>query len=222
LPTKSRAPLLAGIGCAAGVLVGGAIAVSVLFSDSLFPQDEPATAESPLAPPSAPLEPPSEPQVAVPARPAARDPFADPLPDELRSLAARVQAGRDLTPHQLGTLSRYDAAHPSDVRARLLLAHAYMNARSLSYAMPLYQDLLADVSLRGDPRVLPDLLELAVANDPGLNEPAAALIVDVYGSEAMPGIDAAIARVTRRDRIGRDRRERLEAIRQRILGPGQP
>lgn len=219
---KSRAPLLAIIGCAAGVLVGGAIAITVLFSDVLFADEAEPTPTTRVeeSTSSVPTPAPPAPSPELPPRPAARDPFAEPVPDDLRSYLIRVRAGRELGTREYGVLSRWDPAHPGDVRGRLLLAHAYMNARSLSYALPLYQDLLRDQSLRGDERILEDLIELARANEARFNAPAADLIVTVYGSEALEALDDARDGITRRDRLGQEERARLEAIRNRIVTSG--
>src|SRR5690606_25350175 len=96
-------------------------------------------------------------------------------------------------------------------RANLLLAHSYTNERSLSWALPEYEEAMArDPSVRGDPDMLPDLLEMARSNT--LARRAADLIVQWYGAEALPAVEAELS-----GRLRRDEQRRLEALRERLL-----
>jgi serine/threonine-protein kinase len=183
---KSKFPLFAGLGCAAGLLVGGAVAIAIVISSG---GDDEGTATVVPAVTPTPAEDPVPAVAPVPTRPPAINPFAEELPPEIRRIGDAVIAGRRMSDSQYGALNRYARAHTDDVRGPLLIAHGHMNGRYLSGALPIYRDLLpARPEVRGDPRILPDLLELVRASGDEYHIPAANLIVDTYGSEAATAI----------------------------------
>lgn len=183
---KSKFPLFAALGCAAGLLVGGAVAVAIVISSG--GEDETAPVVVPTVTP-APPEAPAPTVAPAPSRPPAINPFDEELPAEIRSIGERLFNRRAMTDAQLRTLNQWSRAHADDVRGPLLIAHGHMNGRSLSYALPIYRDLLPrHPEVRGDPRILPDLLELVCARGDEYHIPAATLVVDTYGSEATDAI----------------------------------
>ncbi|HEY8431901.1 MAG TPA: serine/threonine-protein kinase, partial [Sandaracinaceae bacterium] len=218
---KSRWPLLAGLGCAAALLAGGAVALALAIgaggSSDARPAPSPPTSVAPAPAPEPPTPPSSS---AVPdersSEVAPRDLLAEPLPAELAPIAARiarVTPRRMMSRRDLGALSRWDRDHPGDPRAALLLARGFANQRSLTLALSHYERAYAmDRSVRGDPRMLPDLLEMVRANTPQLSEDASRLVVEAYGSEAREAVEAAIREETRPEE-----RARLERLRRRIL-----
>lgn len=207
---KRKAPLVIAAACVFVLVLS--VGAALTFWWVTRSDDEPAP-EVPAELSTVEPEPAEVVAVPAPARPSARDPFSEEkLPNELEAAAARIFAGRELQQSDYGTLSRYNRDHPDDVRGPLLLAHGHMNRRSLSLALPLYQEVLAgDPTVRGDPRILPALLELVRANSTAFNVPSATLIVDVYGVDALPSIDAQLA-----ERLRPDEQERLSALRTRI------
>ncbi|MCZ7599143.1 MAG: serine/threonine protein kinase [Gammaproteobacteria bacterium] len=201
---RSRAPIVIGLALALGAI--GAIAAGVVLF--LVP-DSPGAAELPEAPRAPePVAPASPPPPAAPTD-AARDPFEDPLPEPMASLHAHVARGRSLSRSQVRQVRSWARENGDDVRARLLLGHSYTNERALSYALPEYEAAMArDRTARGDPEMLPDLLEMAVSN--ALARRASDRIVEWYGADAVAGIDAAL-----RGRLRPEEERRLQALRAR-------
>ncbi|HJL16690.1 MAG TPA: hypothetical protein RMH99_13590 [Sandaracinaceae bacterium LLY-WYZ-13_1] len=208
---RKRLPLLGAIGCGLGILVGAVVAGVWLFSDD----DDAAQAatEEPVAPETAeedgsPEEPPA------PARPAARDPFAEALPAPLAAIHARAErlGGERISRSQLSEISQYQREHPDDPRPHLMLGHIYTDRRWLQFALPEYlQAYEMDPTVRGDPAMLPDLLEMVRSNQ---HERAAGdLVVRAYGEDALDAIDAAIE-----ERMRDEERDHLESLRDRIRG----
>src|SRR5690606_11312965 len=172
----------------------------------------PAPSPPPAVAPAVP-EAPAAPAPAAPSRAPAIDPFAEGVPDALAPMAARVNANRGLTRAQRVAINRYNREHEDDVRGHLLLAHGYVNERALSWAIDIYRELLPEQpEVRGDPRILPDLLEMVRANDRNLHVPAATLVVDTYGEEAA---DAVVEQL-QRDDLRPPERERLLALDARL------
>ncbi len=229
---KSRLPVLAGIGCAAGVLVGGAVLAAILIGG--VGEDDPP-------PPSHPA-PPASTTTPVPAPPpqgggspgisaggsrehAWRDPFAEPLPPELVDIAARVanvSGRRPLSSGDERALRAWDAAHPTDVRARMLLARAEANRRyQLTYerALEHYEQAYErDPTVRGDPEMRADVLEMARSDGGVLRRNTRAFAARAYGHELLDDVDRAIAEVGG----DRDALQRLEELRGAILATPDP
>jgi serine/threonine protein kinase len=141
--------------------------------------------------PNAPWQPmAADPSVLGP--PAARDPWAQPIPHELHPLFKTLRAGGPGGDRALLNLRTYSQQHPDDPRGYLLLGQLFFNRHWRSDAIGQFgRALQLDLSARGAPEVLPALLE-SVAHSKVAND-AARLIVRVYGSEALPAIDAALA-----------------------------
>jgi hypothetical protein len=206
--------MLAAIGCAAGVLVGGILALVLLFADDLFgshsrEDSTPAhVAPTPSPPTTAPMEEP---------RPPPRDPFVggEPLPPEIASIHERVLRGARLEEPRLRPVSRYASEHTQDPRPRLILAHARMNRNwmegdhgALSTYLSAY---VLDPSVRGDPRMLGDFLRAVREGDARTSHGASDFVTAEYGEEARPAIEAQL-----RGRLPANERAKLEELLQRI------
>ncbi len=207
---RSRAPIVIGLALALGAV--GAIAAGVVLFLVPDSPEAPELPEAPRAP--EPVAPASPPPPAAPTD-AARDPFEDPLPEPMASLHAHVARGRSLSRSQVRQVRSWARENGDDVRARLLLGHSYTNERALSYALPEYEAAMArDRTARGDPEMLPDLLEMAVSNT--LERRASDRIVEWYGADAVPAIDAAL-----RGRVRPEEERRLQALRARAAAAGR-
>src|SRR5204863_1020458 len=94
-----------------------------------------------------------------------------------------------------------------DPRPWLLIGHAYAQLDWLSDSVDRYQRAYrADPSCRGDPQMLEYLLKAAAHRTAGRN--AALAIRDIYGAEALPALEKAIARGAG-DRNGNERLDHL-------------
>jgi cytochrome c-type biogenesis protein CcmH/NrfG len=89
----------------------------------------------------------------------------------------------------------YTFAHqnPSDPRPWLLLGRAYAQLDWLSDSVERYvRAHHVDAAARGDPQMLADLLEAAA--HPAAAHAGARAIREIYGAEAIPALDRALAR----------------------------
>ncbi len=192
--------------------MGGAVGVAVTFSGSLFGPAQTPSSPTPSVSVADPAPAPPQPEVAPVPRPAARNPFAEPVPGELASIQAQIVSGHRPSRRALAVVSRYQRDHAADPRPGLMLAHTYVDRRWLSFALPEYQHAYQlDATVRGDPEMLTDLLEMVRANDASIHRPAADLVVEAYGPEASAAIADALA-----GRARPDERQRLEALQSRI------
>jgi hypothetical protein len=83
--------------------------------------------------------------------------------------------------------------NPGDPRPWLLIAHAYAQLGWRSDSVERYQRAYrADPTCRGDPQMLEDLLKAVTHRVAGRS--AARAIRDMYGAEALPALEQAIAR----------------------------
>jgi hypothetical protein len=187
------------------------VAVQVPASD---PPATPTTAGHPpaLAPPPPPTPPdttqaPAKPATAAAPGQPARDPWLEPVPEALKPIRDSLEHGTHLGEGALGPAYAFARQNPSDPRPWLLIAHAYAQLNWLSDAVERYQRAYrADPSARGDPQMLDDLLKAAAHRVAGRN--AARVIRDVYGAEALPALEKAIARGTG-DADGNERLDHL-------------
>lgn len=204
--SRSRAPLVIGV-IAIGLAVLGALGVGVAW---IATSESSASAPQAVHVPGVPAPDAPVPQTSAEPASRVRDPFDEPLPEPLASMHANVERGRSLSRPQVAVVRRWARDNGDDVRANLLLAHSYTNERSLSWALPEYEEAMeSDPSVRGYPHMLPDLLEMARSNN--LARRASDLVAEWYGAEALPAIDAALEARLRPDEV-----RRLEALRRRI------
>jgi len=137
----------------------------------------------------------------------ARDPWQEAVPEALEPIRARLERGARVTEGALGPAYAFARQNPGDPRPWLLIAHAYAQLEWLTDSVERYQRAYrADPTCRGDPQMLDDLLKAAVHRVAGRN--AARAIRDIYGAEALPALEKAIARGAG-DRDGNDSLDHL-------------
>jgi eukaryotic-like serine/threonine-protein kinase len=178
------------------------------------PATIPAATPTPPAPPGAPPAPlpaatqtQTKPASAVaPGRPA-RDPWQEAVPEALQPLREGLERGARLNAGALGPAYAFARQNPDDPRPWLLIAHAYAQLDWLSDSVERYQRAYrADPTCRGDPHMLEDLLKAVAHRVAG--RAAARAIRDIYGAEALPALEKAIARGAG-DRDGNDSLDHL-------------
>ena len=156
----------------------------------------PAPAASPPAPlpaTAAATKTQTTPANAGATRQPARDPWQQAVPEDLKPLRATLERGARLTEGALGPAYAFARQNPSDPRPWLLVGHAYTQLNWLSDAVDRYERAYrADPTCRGDPQMLEDLLRAATHRVAGRK--AARAIRDMYGTEALPALEKAIAR----------------------------
>jgi hypothetical protein len=164
-------------------------------------------AHAPLPAAAAPTQKPTKPASgAAPGQPA-RDPWQEPVPEALKPIRDKLERGVRLNEGALGPAYAFARQNPGDPRPWLLIAHAYAQLDWRSDSVERYQRAYrADPTCRGDPQMLDDLLKAAVHRVAGRN--AARAIRDIYGAEALPALEKAIARGAG-DRDGNDSLDHL-------------
>ncbi|HEY8428582.1 MAG TPA: serine/threonine-protein kinase [Sandaracinaceae bacterium] len=125
-------------------------------------------------------------------RPAARDPWAIPPPEPLRPFLRMVDEGQVFQDRaEIRPLYALASEMEGDPRPRLLLGHLFFARGWLTEGIRRYEMAAAmDPSVRGDRRMLANLVEAASRESVG--ERAAAAIEQIYGVEAVPALQAAI------------------------------
>ena len=119
----------------------------------------------------------------------------------------RLERGARLDEGALGPAYAFARLNPGDPRPLLLIVHAHAQLGWMSDSVERYQRAYrADPTCRGDPQMLEDLLKAATHRVAGRN--AAQAIRDIYGAEAIPAVEKAIARGAG-DRDGDDRLDHL-------------
>ena len=123
----------------------------------------------------------------------ARDPWKQVDSRFLRNVRRRMIRGDHGDERTVVGLRRHNRSYPEDPRGHLLLAGLFMNRNWESDAVRQYEfAVLRDPTSRGDPRMLPDLLECA--GHWRTAKSAGALVQKFFGKEAEPALKAAIAR----------------------------
>ena len=129
------------------------------------------------------------------------------MPEALKPIRDSLERGARLNEGALGPAYAFARQNPGDPRPWLLIAHAYAQLDWLSDSVERYQRAYrADPTCRGDPQMLEDLLKAAAHRVAGRN--AARAIRDIYGAEALPALEKAIARGAG-DGDGNDRLDHL-------------
>jgi serine/threonine protein kinase len=137
----------------------------------------------------------------------ARDPWQEAVPEALEPIRDRLERGARVNEGALGPAYAFARQNPGDPRPWLLIGHAYAQLDWLTDSVERYQRAYrADPTSRGDPQMLEDLLKAAVHRVAGRN--AARAIRDIYGAEALPALEKAIARGAG-DRDGNDSLDHL-------------
>jgi len=187
-----------------GLLVGSAKPVP-----AQAPAPDPRTTTTPPAQqqPAVPAGTQTKPTAAAPRGKRARDPWQDPVPEALKPIREKLEHGVRLNEGALGPAYTFARENPDDPRPWLLIGHAYAQLNWVSDSVERYQRAYrADPTSRGDPQMLEDLLKAATHRTAGRN--AVKAIRDMYGAEALPAIEKAIARGAG-DKDGDDRLDHL-------------
>jgi eukaryotic-like serine/threonine-protein kinase len=149
----------------------------------------------------------AKPASAVAPGQGARDPWQQAVPEALKPIRDRLERGARLSEGALGPAYAFARDNPGDPRPWLLIGHAYAQLAWLSDSVERYQRAYrADPTCRGDPQMLEDLLK--AVTHPVAGRKAARAIRDIYGAEALPALEKAIARGAA-DRDGNDSLDHL-------------
>jgi hypothetical protein len=121
----------------------------------------------------------------------------------LRPIRDRIDRGARMSQKALRPLYEFTHDNPADPRPWLLLGRAYAQLDWLSDSVERYVVAYqVDSTSRGDPQMLADLLK--AAEHPVAGRVAAKAVRDIYGAEAVPAVDKAIARrAADREAVGR-------------------
>jgi serine/threonine protein kinase len=169
------------------------VAAQVPAPDPQMTPTPPAHAPPPPPTRAAATQTQTKPASAVAPAQRARDPWQDPVPEALKSIRDSLERGTRLNEGALGPAYAFARQNPGDPRPWLLIGHAYAQLNWLSDSVERYQRASrADPTSRGDPQMLEDLLKAAAHPVAGRN--AARVIRDIYGAEALPALEKAIAR----------------------------
>ena len=175
--------------------------------ESVKPVVAQAPAPDPQTTPPTPPAPQTKPASAGAPGQRARDPWQEAVPEALKPIRDKLEHGTRLNEGALGPAYAFARQNPGDPRAWLLIAHAYAQLGWLSNSVERYQRAHhADPTCRGDPQMLEDLLKAATHRTAGRN--AVKAIRDMYGAEALPALEKAIARGAG-DKDGDDRLDHL-------------
>lgn len=115
------------------------------------------------------------------------------VPRALRGVYTRVRRGQPLTERQMKFLRDYQQDHRDDAAASVILGHDHVQRNWIESAIDRYEIAhRLDPASRGTPWMRDDIIAMAAGD---VHERKAAdLVVRVYGAEAIPLIDAALAR----------------------------
>lgn len=190
--------------------VGGAGLLLVAASASIVWLAWPS--DPPLAPPL-PALPAPEPAIAEPEPQAVlADPWdaAGERAPAVTDVRVDVLNGIDPDADRLRALRDHARAAPDDAYAQLLLGHVFTRRGMRAMAIAAYERAAElDPGARGDPRMLVNLVTMAVRSDGG---GAARAITTLYGADALPVIDAALGR----ENLDPREAERLAALRESV------
>jgi hypothetical protein len=167
-----------------------------------------APAQSPPPATAAATQPQTKPASGVAPGQRARDPWQQAVPGTLAPIRDKLERGARLNDAALGPAHAFARQNPDDPRPWLLIAHAYAQLGWMSDSVERYQRAhRADPTCRGDPHMLEDLLKAVSHRVAG--RAAARAVRDIYGAEALPAIEKAIASGAG----DRDENDRLDHLR---------
>jgi hypothetical protein len=130
-------------------------------------------------------------QAAQPKPLRVTDFFAEPPPEPLASAYTRLKSGTRLSATDVKALMSHDEEHPGDPRVQLLFAYDSMRLEWKRAAIGHYlQAYRIEPQAREDVRMLSDLIVLA--GDAQEGERASDAIEEIFGIDALPGIEDAI------------------------------
>lgn len=152
-------------------------------------------------------------QIAQPKPLRVTDFFAEPPPEPLASAYARLKGGTRLSASDVKALMSHDEANPGDPRVQLLFAYDSMRLEWKRAAIGHYVEAYRiEPQAREDVRMLSDLILLA--GDAQEGERAVDAIEEIFGADALPGIEDAIADAEQEGRV--ELAAQLEAARDRL------
>jgi serine/threonine protein kinase len=129
---------------------------------------------------------------STPSTVPAVDPWQQPLPPKLRAARKTALANGRGSENMILALREYNRDQRDDPRGHLLLGQLYLNRYWRADALTQFTTAMTlDPGARGAPEVLPGLLALVIHGD--LAPAAERVIVNRFGSEAVPAIDKALA-----------------------------
>jgi serine/threonine protein kinase len=192
-----------GVGTSSGSASGAGAGIAVGASSDGRKGSEPnAQASGSVAPASRSSSPSGVPAV---------DPWRAPVPLKLRAARRTALANGAGSESMVLALRAYNREQRNDPRGHLLLGQLYLNRFWRADALSQFTIAMTlDPSARGAPEVLPALLELVVQGE--LAPQANRVIINHFGSEALPAIESAIPR--QRDSKAQ---ARLRWLRSRLL-----
>jgi serine/threonine-protein kinase len=144
-------------------------------------------------------------------RPAARDPWREPVPGALQPIRDKLDHQTRVSESALRPVYLYARQSPADPRPWLLVARAYAQLDWWSDSVDRYlRAYRLDAGCRGDPQMLPDLVKAAA--HPTAGRSAAKAIHDIYGAAAIQAV------ASERDRRTSDREAvaRLDRLREEL------
>lgn len=133
------------------------------------------------------------PELEPEATPTRTNPFEEPLPEELATLAERIRSSDELDREAHQDMRIYQRLHPEDPRPSLLLAHDFVDRGAWTQALERYelaQNRSPDA--RRDPRMLEDFIRAAQVER--LYDDASERIGRIFGADAIPAVREARAR----------------------------
>jgi serine/threonine-protein kinase len=237
---KNKFPMMVGIGCAGGVLVGAVLTLFVWLSNGT---EEPApapspTAEQPTATQPAPAPSPSPapaPTQSAPVPSSMCEVFGQPITEGDRELWSACQELDDWDRHPSPEAAqssrdtmrlRASYRRTSDPRYLFLAAHIDMTGRRLSMALPDYQRLVTQHAdeARRDTRTRTNLVQIACSDSAARRRDATELLRSGYGASAAPAVaellalrDAQLVAFCRNG----DARAHLERLRTALESPSE-
>jgi len=133
-------------------------------------------------------------------RPAALNPWRKAPPQILQSVRAELKRDGKLSRKQLTLLYNYLRQHPTDPRPMLLLGHAFAELGWRADAIRRYQRAVAaDLSVRGDPQMLQNLIGMLKRVDS--RSLAQGALLSIYGEEARKALKSEAERASESDQL---------------------
>jgi hypothetical protein len=208
------------VAAAAAMLMIALLAASVAWIGESAPEPPPAPIAEPTTGGDLEPEPVFDSALLGPPvgdRPVPEDPWATDVPEDLAAIHARLGTGEALGGEDRRTLFRQIRDRPWDPRPHLLFARAEHERRAFTSAIQSYERAYrASPASRGDERMLRDLVMMSSHATAGPR--AVEALALIYGTEALPALDRAIAVLVTHPRT----RARVQQARERIAAAPPP
>jgi hypothetical protein len=119
------------------------------------------------------------------------DLFAGPAPELIEKALMIAEDGRPLHAKRVKELYQYGKDHPGDARPHILLALDSKNRGWHAFTASHYlQAVRENPDARRDPRILPDLLQIAGRRHD--SDRAQEAVLEIYGAGALPAVRSSI------------------------------